>query len=110
MPRFIERNLLLLMLMLVAVLIAAMLFASRPARSQTPDPTLCPAATPCKVITMTQQEMDTLVGPSMVFDVALWGNRAGFSVLIEQWREKLKNAPLGKMPDAPKAENKSGAK
>lgn len=62
----------------------------------------CPPPTKqCKIITLTPEEEQTLIGPDMLFDQAQWA-RQQFGPLIKAWRDKLQNAPAGKAaPEKP---------
>lgn len=65
----------------------------------------CPVpATSCKVVVMTDQEIQTLIGPGLIMDSAQWANRANLSDAIAAWKQKIANAPSGVVhkPDAPK--------
>lgn len=56
----------------------------------------CPVpATSCKVVVMTDQEIKTLEGPGLIFDSAVWANRANLSDAINAWKQKIANAPNG---------------
>lgn len=63
-----------------------------------------PGATSCKVVVMTDQEIQSLTGPGLVFDSAEWANRANLSQAINAWKQKIANAPAGtvKQPEPPK--------
>ena len=72
------------------------------ALAQAPKPGECPpAATACKIITLTPDEENTLSGAEMLFDHALWANRVKFDSMLQAWREKLKQAPAGIVKPAP---------
>lgn len=56
----------------------------------------CPVpATSCKIVVMTDQEMQTLTGPGLIFDSATWANRANLSDAIAAWKQKIANSPNG---------------
>ncbi len=79
------------------LLVAILWFCfGRPAQSAETYP--CPTGAPsCKVITITPQEADTLT--QAIFPAALWANRT-FTDLVEQWKQKLQQAPAGKVEEA----------
>jgi hypothetical protein len=55
-----------------------------------------PDAKSCKVLVITADEENTLVGPEMIFDHAQWANQVKFSGMVRAWRQKIEQAPLGK--------------
>ena len=56
----------------------------------------CPDGAPsCVVVTMTPEEVRSLVGPGLIFDQAEWANRSGMNGLVQQWKQKLTAAPQG---------------
>lgn len=56
----------------------------------------CPVpATSCKVVVMTSDEIQTLVGPGLILDSAQWANRANLSDAIAAWKQKIANSPNG---------------
>lgn len=55
----------------------------------------CPNNQPCKVITLTPQEEQTLTGPGGIFAQAEWASRSTMSDLVAAWKEKLKQAKPG---------------
>lgn len=66
--------------------------------AQSPDPAQCPpGAKSCKVITLTPDEEQSLLGPNMIFEHAEWANRAGLAGIVAAWRGKIANAPAGKV-------------
>ena len=54
-----------------------------------------PKVTSCKIVVITDQEEQTLVGPDMIFAHAQWANRVKLDSLIQAWIEKLRQAPQG---------------
>lgn len=77
------------------------------AASAQPSPPVgqCPAtAKSCIVVTMTPEEVNTLVGQNGIFDLAMWANRAGMESLVTAWKQKLQSSPAGKLPEPPKPE------
>lgn len=54
-----------------------------------------PPATSCKIVVMTDQEIQSLTGPGLIFDSATWANRANLSDAITAWRQKIANSPNG---------------
>ena len=72
------------------------------ARSDTPT---CPPNTTCKVITVTPQEEQTLLGPNAILDMAVWAMRP-LRDWADLWREKLRTAPAGKPHETPSAQEK----
>ena len=54
-----------------------------------------PKVTSCKIVVITDQEEQTLVGPDMIFAHAQWANRVKLDSLIQAWVEKLRQAPQG---------------
>lgn len=87
-----------------AALLVAMVFGlPRPARSQ-PVEYPCPAnAKSCKVITLTPEEEASLVGSEGLLDHAAWANRVRFGDFVHGWRDKVRNAPAGKVAAPPAA-------
>lgn len=80
-------------LALVALILLAF---GRSAKSQPADLGTCPpGAKSCKILTITPEEEQTLAGPDMVWDQALWA-RQQFGPLLKAWRDKFQNAPQGK--------------
>lgn len=67
----------------------------------------CPGKDPCKVITITQNESDSLT--NALFPAALWANRT-MTDLVEMWRNKIQQAPQGKVQSETKPEPKVEAK
>jgi len=56
----------------------------------------CPVpSTSCKIVVMTDQEIQSLTGPGLIFDSAVWANRANLSDAINAWKQKIANAPSG---------------
>jgi O-glycosyl hydrolase len=56
----------------------------------------CPAgAKSCKVVTMTDQEIQSLEGPGAVFDSAAWANRANLQAVVDAWKQKIAASPAG---------------
>ena len=74
----------------------------------------CPSnAASCRIVIMTDQEIQTLEGPGLIFDSATWANRANLSDAINAWKQKIANAPAGvvaKPAPAPKEPPKEPAK
>lgn len=63
----------------------------------------CPkGADPCKIISMTQDEINSLIGPGMILDQAEWANRSGMSGIASAWKQKIAQSPLGKKYEEPK--------
>lgn len=86
----------------LGAIVTVILTAPKPAKSQTGDFYPCPpGAKTCKVVTITPEEENTLVGPEMIFDHAEWANRVKFSAMLPSWRHKLLNAPPGKGAEEP---------
>ena len=63
-----------------------------------------PPVTKCKVIALTAEEEQALVGPNGVFDIAEKGAYIALGGVIKFFRDKIANAPAGvvKQPEAPK--------
>lgn len=80
-------------LRIVFVLVLAMLAAVVAAYAD--DYPCPPGAKSCKVLTLTPDEEQTLIGPEMIFDHAVWANRVKFEGMVQAWREKLRQAPAG---------------
>lgn len=85
-------------LTIVIMLALAMAFG-REAKAQ-PNPADCPPGfAKCKVITLTEQEEQTLLGQDMIFEQARWA-RQQFGPLLDAWKKKLEQAPAGNVPKA----------
>ena len=73
----------------------------------------CPSGTTsCKIVVMSEQEIQSLIGPGLVFDSAVWANRANLSDAINAWKQKIANSPNGVVakPAAPADKPKEPAK
>ena len=80
-------------ILLVATALTAVFMLAMQAASRAED---CPAGVKaCKIVVMTPEEENTLVGPEMIFDHATWAARAKFESLVNAWKEKLKQSPAG---------------
>jgi len=55
----------------------------------------CPNNQPCKVLTLTPAEEQTLTGPNGIFDQATWASRSTMTDIVAAWREKIKQAKAG---------------
>lgn len=60
-----------------------------------------PGLKSCKVIVLSPDEETTLVGPEMIFDHAVWAARVKFESMTQAWREKIRQAPAGKVAPEP---------
>ena len=63
-----------------------------------------PGAKSCKIVIMSDQEIQTLVGAGLIFDSAEWANKMGLGAVIAAWKNKIASAPDGHVspvkPDA----------
>jgi hypothetical protein len=57
----------------------------------------------CKVVVMTPQEVQSLEGPGLIFDSAIWANRANLQGAIDAWKQKIASSPDGIVKPAPEA-------
>ena len=65
----------------------------------------------CKVVTVTQAELQTLTGPNAIFDAAAFANKMGLGSVIEAWKQKIASSPDGRVIPADKPDaNGSPAK
>jgi hypothetical protein len=82
----------------VAVTAFALAMALYPSSAQQPPPYPCPAGAPsCIVVTMTPDEVKSLIQPGGIFDQAIWANRSGMYDLVQAWMRKLSTAPSGEV-------------
>lgn len=89
----------------IAAVVLVAVMAGR-ARGQELPAYPCPiAGKPCKIVVMTPEEEKTLTDPDMLMDHAIWANRVKFDSLVAAWRQKLQQAPAGKIVE-PKPEDK----
>ena len=59
----------------------------------------CPQGIPrCKVLVLTPDMEQALVGQNMILDTAEWGNRAGLSGAVVFFRKAIIEAPAGTVP------------
>ena len=95
------------MIVLAALILVSILAAyARPAAAQEVSYP-CPAgAKSCKIVVMVPDEENTLIGADMIFDHAVWANRVKFDSLVAAWREKLRQAPQGKVVPKPEEDLK----
>lgn len=83
-------------LLVAAALTAAFMLVMNGVSRADNVPIECPAGAPsCKLVVMTPDEINTLTGAGLIFDSALWANRANLSAALDAWRNKLANAPNG---------------
>lgn len=54
-----------------------------------------PGGGACKVVVITQSELQSLTGPGMVFDSAAWANRANLQGVVDAWKQKIATSPDG---------------
>lgn len=96
-----------------AVLTAAfMLVLSAASRAQE-APGDCPKGQgPCRIVTMTEQEIQSLTGNGLIFESAVWANRANLTAVVEAWKQKIANSPQGRVVaiEPPKETPKEPAK
>lgn len=86
---------------LALLFVLAVIAWSPRARSDDAPTYPCPTKEPCKVITITQEESNSLT--NALFPAALWANRTMIE-LVEMWRNKIAAAPAGKVQE-PKPES-----
>lgn len=87
----------------VAVLVGAAILLAKPSRSEPAPPTAsqCPTDAPCKVITLTDQELQALTGPNMILDTAQQGRPLDLAGVVTYFRNKIQIAPSGTLPPRP---------
>ena len=100
--------------MFVAAVLTAtfMLVLSAASRAQE-APVDCPKGQgACRVVTMTEQEIQSLAGPGAIFESAVWANRAALTAVIEAWKQKIAGSPPGRLVpiDPPKETPKDATK
>jgi len=66
----------------------------------------CPAPGPCKVLTLTPDEENILVGQQGIFDIAERGAAVVLGPPVKYFREKIQKAPQGDQPKPPEAPKK----
>lgn len=71
------------------------------AHAQQPAPTppkveqaQCPTPQPCKIVIISADEEQTLIGQNMIFEMAEWAMRP-LGPTVQAWRRKLEAAPAG---------------
>lgn len=65
----------------------------------------CPLGVPkCRVLVLTPDMEQALMGPNMILDTAEWGNRSGLGSAVQFFKKAIEAAPAGdvKKPDEPK--------
>ena len=92
-----------------ALVVAAMALSLNAARADYVCP---PPATSCKVVIVTPQELQSLEGPGMIFDSAVFANRMQLTGLVEAWKQKIEASPAGvvKPAESPKEPKKEPPK
>ena len=58
-----------------------------------------PGAKSCKVITITPEEEEALIGPGRILDTALQGRFIDLNGAVKYFRDKLASAPAGDVKD-----------
>lgn len=84
----------------VAITLSAAVLLTRSARSEAPNPAQCPTDAPCKVLTLTDQELQALTGPNMILDTAQQGRPLDLAGVVTYFRNKIQTAPAGTPPAA----------
>lgn len=69
-----------------------------------------PGVTSCKVVIMTDQEIQSLIGPGLIMDSAEWANRANLSAAVAAWKQKIASSPSGTVKAPPAPEKKEAPK
>ena len=84
-------------ILLVSAALTALFVLAMNAASRAEDvPIECPKGAPsCKIVIMTPQEIQTLEGAGLIFDSAVWANRANLSQAIDQWKAKIAGSANG---------------
>lgn len=80
---------------------ASLLFLPVMAHAQpAPLPTAggCPTPAPCKVLTLTPEEEQALLGPKMILDTAETGRPLDLLGVVRYFRDKIASAPKGAPP------------
>jgi hypothetical protein len=91
-------------ILLVAAALTALFCLAMNAAAYADD---CPAGGgTCKIVTITQSEMQSLTGPGMIFDSAAWANRANLQGVVDAWKAKIAASPDGTVKPAPEAAKK----
>lgn len=57
----------------------------------------------CKIVVMTPQEVQSLEGPGLIFDSAVWANRANLQGIVDAWKQKIASSPDGAVKPVPEA-------
>jgi len=55
----------------------------------------------CKIVSMTPEEVQSLIAPQGIFSQAEWASRSSMGPLVEAWKQKIQQAPAGKMYEEP---------
>ncbi len=87
---------------LIALIIAITVFTVLSSRVPAAE---CPQGVPrCKVLVVTPDMEQALVGPNMILDTAEYGNRMGLSGAVQFFKKAIADAPAGdvKKPEEPK--------
>ena len=78
-----------------AVLIAFLVVCMAIVANGTAQAADCPQGVPkCKVLVLTPDMEQALVGPNMILDTAEWGNRAGLGAAVGFFRKAITEAPV----------------
>ena len=54
----------------------------------------CPTPQPCKIVIISVDEEQTLLGQNMIFEMAEWAMRP-LGPTIQAWRRKIESSPAG---------------
>ncbi len=80
------------------IVVAASLLAATCSRAEEakPDPRLtCQTSSPCKVIVLSKDEEDALLGQNKILDTAMQGRPLDLLGAVNYFRDKIRNAPAG---------------
>ena len=80
----------------VSIFGAVDVFAQQPAvlSAAKPEQVQCPTPQPCKIVIISADEEQTLLGQNMIFEMAEWAMRP-LGPTIQAWRRKIESSPAG---------------
>lgn len=70
------------------------MFGQALAQEPAPPP-VCQTASPCKIVILSAEEEQALLGPNMILDTAQQGRPLDLSGAVTYFRDKLRQAPRG---------------
>lgn len=75
--------------------------AAAPVLAAEPHEIKCPDNKPCKVVVLTEQEVQILTGPNGILDTASKARNLDLGQFVVYFQNKLANAPSGEVTPAP---------